>query len=213
MKKSIKTLNLMLSLSLGFILFTACDKDDDAEPTISQEYITTSQFQTDAEGWIITGDAQGGYTEASYSPDGGVLDGYIYADDDVAGGVWYFTSPNDYHGNKTEYYGATLKYSLFQESNRSNQFESADIIFRNGTDQITYVYSDPSKYPTDEWTDYSINISAGNGWLKGAYDSGVEATEADIKAVLSNVTEFSIRGEFESGADTGGMDNVIILNP
>ncbi|WP_165806011.1 laminin B domain-containing protein [Marixanthomonas spongiae] len=166
-------------------------------------------FKENAEGWRITGDAQGGYTEASYSPDGGVQDGYIYADDNVQGGVWYFTAPETYHGDKNEFYGAKLSFSLFQDSDMSNQFENSDIIFKNGDTQITYVYS-PDAYPGEDWTDYSVTISAGNGWLIGEYDSEVEATEADIKAVLANVTEFSIRGEFESGPDNGGLDNIII---
>lgn len=209
MRKSIKILKQMFSVSLGLMLLVACDKDDDVEPPVSQDYITASQFQTNAEGWIITGDAQGGYTEASYSPDGGVQDGYIYADDDATGGVWYFTAPNSYHGDKNEYYGATLEFSLYQDSAMSNQFNYNDIIFRNGNDQITYVHN-PSEYPTIDWKHYSVKIDVSGTWLKGAYNSGIEATEADIRAVLSNVTEFSIRGEFETGPDTGGMDNIII---
>ena len=192
-------------LTLLTVAFTSCSSDDD-----TQEVLTASQFQDNAEDWIITGDAQGGFIEASYSPDGGIQDGYIYANDNVAGGTWYFTSPSSYHGDKTEYYGTTLSYSLFQDSNMSNQFDNNDIIFRNGAEQITYAYNDASLFPTELWTDYNIEIKEGSGWFKGEHDSGVLATESDIKAVLANVTEFSIRGEFESGPDNGGMDNVII---
>lgn len=200
-----------LFLLFGVLVFASCSSDDDAgiEGIEAPEHIQASQFTSDAEGWTITGDAQGGYTEASYSPDGGVVDGYIYADDDVQGGVWYFTAPASYHGNKTEYYGATLKFSLFQESSMNNQFESNDIIFKNGNDQIVYQHT-PENYPGEEWTHYSIKINSSSGWLKGSYKDGVTATEAEIKAVLANVTEFSIRGEFESGPDTGGMDNITI---
>src|SRR5690606_37922910 len=147
-----------------------------------QDYIVKSQFATDAEGGVITGDAQGGYTAASYSPDGGVQDGSIYADDGVVGGVWFCTALNNYHVNKNEYYGATLKFSLFQDSNMSDHFDNAHIIFRNGDQQITYVH-DPSNYPSLECTDYIIKISADNGWIKGDFDSGIAATEADMLAV------------------------------
>ena len=91
----------------------------------------------------------------------------------------------------------------------SRQFESDDIIFKNGNDQITYVY-DKKEYPDKEWTDYTVKISTDHGWFKGGYTSKVMATESDIKAVLSNITQFSIRGEFETGPDTGALDNVII---
>ena len=203
----------LFSITFGLILFTGCSSDDgsgnDSDPKVIDPVIVKSQFKSDAEGWTITGDAQGSYSAASYSPDGGVFDGYIYADDNVQGGVWYFTSPSDYHGKKSEYYGATLKFSLFQKSNRSNQFESDDIIFKNGDLQITYVHKKVD-YPGTEWTDYSVKISKDH-WLKGGYNSGIMATESEIRAVLSHVTQFSIRGEFESGPDTGGLDNVKII--
>lgn len=207
----LKMKNLLTALflfSIGFFVLTGCEESEEPEP-ITDEPIKVDLFQKDAAGWTITGDAQGGYTEASYSPDGGVKDGYIYADDDVAGGVWYFTAPSSYHGNKSEYYGATLKFSLFQESAMKKQFEKADIIFKNGSDEIYYLH-DSNKYPGPDWTHYSVKISAGNGWFKGKYKSEVEASEADIKKVLSNVTEFHIRGEFETGPDNGGMDNIVI---
>ncbi|PVW13915.1 hypothetical protein DDV96_12255 [Marixanthomonas spongiae] len=209
MKRIKVRLHTIIIASLSLALLSACNKDDDSGPQAEDKPIADSMFKENAEGWRITGDAQGGYTEASYSPDGGVQDGYIYADDNVQGGVWYFTAPETYHGDKNEFYGAKLSFSLFQDSDMSNQFENSDIIFKNGDTQITYVYS-PDAYPGEDWTDYSVTISAGNGWLIGEYDSEVEATEADIKAVLANVTEFSIRGEFESGPDNGGLDNIII---
>ena len=48
-------------------------------------------------------------------------------------------------------------------------------------------------------------------WYYGLFDENTIATEAQIKDVLSNVTEFWIRGEFESGSDDGGLDKVEII--
>lgn len=205
-------MKMLPAVAMGILMFTACSSDDDADADTVQtgdEPIIESLFKNDAEGWKIVGDAQGGYEEASFSPDGGVIDGYIYADDDVTGGVWFFAAPAAYKGNKDIYYNATLSFSLFQDSSLSNQFKNSDIIFKNGDKQITYTYGEDN-YPRTEWTSYIVNISAGNGWLKGDYNSTEVATEADIKEVLNNVTDFWIRGEFESGPDTGGLDKVII---
>ncbi len=192
-----------ICLLSGFLL-TACEKEEETKP-IAQE--KPGQFLTNAEGWTIVGDAQGGYVEASYSPDGGVTDGYIYADDDVTGGVWYFAAPDSYHGDKSNYYGKILSYSIFQKSDRSNQFASDDIIFANGANQIVYVIAN---YPDTTWTDYTVKLSEEGFWMNDSYNSGDTATEAEIKAVLSNVDKFWIRGEFESGPDSGGLDNVSI---
>ena len=196
-------ISFLKSYYLGVIaltLFTNCN---------SKSYIIKSDFATDTEGWTITGDAQGDFSEPSYAAEGGITDGYIFADDDVQGGVWYFTAPKTYNGNKSEFYGATLKFSLLQESRMSKQFLSDDIVIKNGNDQISYIY-DKKDFPSKKWTNYSVKISAEQGWFKGGYTSNVQATETDIKAILSNITQFSIRGEFETGPDTGALDNVSI---
>ncbi|PJX22822.1 hypothetical protein CAP47_07300 [Psychroflexus sp. S27] len=196
-------------LFIASLLMVGCSSDDDSpEPPNEEASIEDSLFEDDAEGWTIVGDAQGGYIEASYSEEGGVIEGYIYADDDVAGGVWYFSAPDDYLGDKNEYYGATLNYSLFQNSAMSDQFESEDIIFKSDEKQIFYLISE---YPTSDWTPYSIEIMDNGQWYYGSFDENTIATEAQIKDVLSNVTEFWIRGEFESGSDDGGLDKVEII--
>ena len=170
--------------------------------------IIEDAFKGDAAGWKITGDAQGGYVVASYSPEGGVADGYIFAKDDVLGGVWYFTAPSSYLGDKSDYYNATLRFSLFQTSAMKKPFVSSDIIFENGSKKITCKLP---AYPAATWTAYSFKISANGGWVNGLHPGTGPANEADIKAVLSNVTGFHIRGEFETGPDKGGMDNIQII--
>lgn len=176
--------------------------------TYKDKTIIADSFAQDAAGWTIVGDAQGGYVVASYSEDGGVTDGYIYAKDDVLGGVWYFNAPDQYLGDKSEYYNATMKFSLFQESAMSRQFEKSDIIIDGGEKRISCQLP---KFPGEEWEHYAIKINEEAGWVNGDFDSGSKATKSDIQAVLENVTSLQIRGEFETGPDTGGMDNFEIV--
>ncbi len=203
-------------------LFIACKKDDsDKLPSTQQEQLTIEQdqFKEDANGWTIIGDAQGGYVAASYSPDGGVQDGYIYAVDDVVGGVWYFNAPSSYLGDKSDFYNATLSYSLFQNSKMEDQFLFEDIIFQSDSLTLFYMYDSQTDFPKDEWTNYSIKINENTpGWYIGTYKNSYNgpiqphnpATKAEMEQVLSNLTFFMIRGEFEVGEDSGGMDNVFI---
>ncbi len=203
MKKITKNLHLVMLFIGSVALLMSCKKDKN-----DPEVIIEDLFKKDASGWTIVGDAQGGYVEPSYSPDGGVNDGYIFAEDNVTGGVWYFAAPNTYKGNRTEYYNKTLHYSLFQESSMSDQFEREDIIFKSGNKQIFYL---ASQYPTAEWTSYSVKINDANGWYVGSFQGNHSpATETEMKEVLSDVTDFWIRGEFESGPDKGGLDKVQI---
>jgi hypothetical protein len=202
---------ILFILFLAGATLTSCSDDEDPnpEPSTNDNAIAESLFKNNAEGWTIVGDAQGGYIEASYSPDGGVISGYIYADDDVAGGVWHFSAPDSYLGNKTNYYRATLTYSLFQNSAMSDQFENEDITFKSGDQQIFYQIAN---YPTENWTDYSVKIDENSGWYYGTIDGEYTvATKAQIEEVLSNVTGFWIRGEYESGPDDGGLDKVEII--
>lgn len=225
MKKFKRTCRFVSAAFTSLILFSfvACSSDDNDDVTPTPEppsdIVTSDEFKSDAAGWTIIGDAQGGFVEVSWSPDGGVSDGYIFAKDDATGGVWYFSAPQSYKGNKSDYYNATLSFSLFQDSNVSNQFEYEDIVFKSNEKQLFYKHASTSDFPKKDWTNYSITISANtSGWFIGNYKdryNGPEldyekATEADMKAILSNLTEFWIRGEFEVGPDKGGLDNVFI---
>ena len=209
----------------SLLLLTACD----VAKTVASEYginipegtqsvqtstpittgpaIVNTGFENDAAGWKIVGDAQGGYIEPNYMKSGGVSNGYIYAKDDVAGGVWYFAAPSSYLGNKSNYFGTTLRYSLFQRiTGSANPFENKDVIFKSG-DRMIYFQMNKTEHPRSAWTHYAVQIKANSGWKN---QNGNIATEAEMRNVLSNVTEFWIRGEFQTGADEGGLDNVRI---
>lgn len=191
----------VLILLLVACVFTSCNK---------KGVLVESRFLKDAEGWKIIGDAQGGSggrIEASYSPDSGVQNGYIHAKDNATGGTWYFSAPKDYLGDKSEFYGATLNFNLFQKSAMNDQFENNDVVFKNGEKKITYRFKN---YPGKNWTVYNIPINAESDWIRGNFDSGETATQADIEDVLLNVTEFWIRGEYQSGKDEGSLDEVQI---
>jgi hypothetical protein len=63
----------------------------------------------------------------------------------------------------------------------------------------------------DKWTPYTLKIDAERGWqmLDEKWQATSVATEEQVKAVLRNLTDLRIRGEFKGGADTGYLDNVV----
>lgn len=181
---------------------------EEQDNEIKYEYIhvkerSNSDFGDDNDGWTIVGDGKGGSNiEAGYSPFKGIGDsGHIFAKDDVTGGVWYFSAPAQYLGDKSHLYNGNLHYWAIQKSKLSRQFDSKDVILKTDDRSIYYKYSD---YPSDTWTEYKIPLRATNNWYNGKSDEPV--TEQEFKHVLNNLTALHIRGEFETGADTGGLD-------
>lgn len=165
----------------------------------------SSTFDTDDEGWRITGDAQGSSVLPTYHLTGGNPDGYISAKDNVQGGVWYFKAPAAFHGDFSIAYDTTLEFDLMQSSLNS-QFNTVDVYLRGGGLELRY---DTPNNPGTVWTSYSLTLTEAGGWLIG----GVVPTQEQMLQVLSDVTDLQIRGEFVTGADTGSLDNVYLVGP
>lgn len=163
-----------------------------------------SDFNTDSEAWLITGDAQTGSSDPTYNESGGVDDsGYISADDDEHGGTWYFEAPEKFLGDKSSYFGGTLEYWL-KQSDTSNQFSNDDIVIEGGEDKIVYRFDDN---PDTEWTKFSVALDDTADWYLNDHD-GEQVDAEDIKRILSDIVSIRIRGEYRTGSDVGGLDSV-----
>ncbi len=58
----------------------------------------------------------------------------------------------------------------------------------------------------NQWTHFSVKLDGSAGWKKDKLD-GPAATDDEVKAVLADLTKLEIRGEFNTGQDTGSLDN------
>ncbi|MEN6520297.1 MAG: laminin B domain-containing protein [Armatimonadota bacterium] len=162
--------------------------------------LASSTFDNDNDGWKITGDAQQGSSAPYWAASGGNPGGFIYATDDVQGGVWYWSAPGKFLGNMSAAYGYTLDFDLMQTPT-DTQFEADDVIITGGglTMKLNTSYN-----PGNKWTHYSVNLAQGAGWTV----NGAAAASSSINTVLSSVTSIWIRGEYRTGSDTGSLDNV-----
>ncbi len=70
----------------------------------------------------------------------------------------------------------------------------------------TFYYNTPYN-PGKTWTSYAVVLSETSGWTKS---DGSIPTQAEMKALLSNVDTLRIRGEYRSASDTGDIDNVVL---
>jgi hypothetical protein len=162
----------------------------------------SSTFDSDAEGWLISGDAVSGIP--TWVANGGNPGGHIEADDSVAGGVWYFDAPAKFLGGLPGAYGGTLSFDLRQTGSGS-QFQAADVIL-NGAGLELRIDAGPNPLPVGTWVSYSLALTEAAGWTNG----GAAASQSDLLAVLGALDRLRIRGEFISGSDTGRLDNVAL---
>ncbi len=164
-----------------------------------------SRFDTGNEDWRVAGDAQDGTTVPEHSTQGGNPGGHLFANDDAVGGVWYWAAPDRYLGNQAGSYGKGLSFDL-KQSLLDTQFDDSDVILQ-GAGKTLALKTD--RHPGTDWTAYRVILSTSSNWKLNDLQ-GANASEADIREVLGNLTRLWIRGEFRDGADVGSLDNVIL---
>ena len=161
-----------------------------------------STFDTGTDGWTTLKDAR----DFRWEETGGNPGGFIAANDVGSGAYWRFNAPSAYHGDKSAYYGLPITYQLRQIGSVGTVTNQDDIRITGGGVTIDYRFGTT---PGSEWTTFSIELVEGAGWEV----SNTPATEAQIRAVLAEVTSLSIRGEYRVGADSCGLDNVYLGVP
>ena len=166
----------------------------------------TSTFDEGTEGWTVVGDAQSGQVEPTHVAEGGNPGGYLQATDDTAGGVWYWNASDAYIGDMSAYSGGTLSFDLNQSATDS-QFNAQDVILESGDSRLGYDFGNSSTHPGTDWTGYEVSLSADvEGWTNRSTEE--PAIQEEFDSVLSELDALWIRGEYRTGGDVGGIDNV-----
>jgi hypothetical protein len=154
----------------------------------------TSTFDSSAEGWNAV-DPTGDYT-STWQSSGGNPGGYLRgSESDPLGGTGYFYAPTSWLGNWSAYAGGTISYDL-KVFDGTDYFNDLDVIISNGSDSVSW--SSNINPVGDGWVTFQVQLTAAN------------FSGASLASILSNVTSFSIRGEFISGPEAEGLDNVTI---
>jgi Mg-chelatase subunit ChlD len=162
---------------------------------------TRSAFEGDAEGWKVVGDAR---LDRTVDP---TLDqGALKAVDSATGGIWYWQAPASYHGDKRAAFGTDLRFRL-RNTAVKQRFKAPDVVLEGGG--LTLVF-DLADDPGTEWTDYRVPL-ARSGWTHRA--SGKPASDPDLLKALGAVQNLLIRGEYNTGPDTGWLDDVVFGAP
>ncbi|MFC2097564.1 laminin B domain-containing protein [Bacteroidota bacterium] len=199
MKSKPYLLAIFLFICYSFLISSCEESSDGYLSSYSADDEIVSSFDDGDDGWTISGDAQGSSVEPQYNSELG----FIYANDNATGGVWYFEAPAKYLGDMEAAYDGKIKFSLKVDLIDS-QFDAEDVILEGNNLIIAF---DTPNNPGLDWTDYEVVISESAGWTINVIN-GTPATESQIRSVLSDLTRFRIRGEFRVGYDTGNLNNV-----
>lgn len=165
-----------------------------------------SIFDTDNEGWSAVGDPAS--TVPVWVPNGGNPGGHIRVTDAATGDLWYFSAPPKFRGNKCGAYGRYLRWDQYaSDTSQINPVGGRpDVVLIGGG--VTLVY-DFAYSPQKAWTPFEVLLREDTGWRLNSLNGSVP-TGAEFRAVLANLTALRIRGEYFTGPDFGGLDNVVL---
>jgi gliding motility-associated-like protein len=204
-----KEVSCYFKLSIAVILFFVSIEYSQAQ--------ITSTFDADVDGWILRNNGDNLTATIVQTSTGGNPGGYISGDlpfDNYPAFFWY--APAKFLGNLTyNSFGQTLSYSQQQLVTGDNgeyngnyyEIYSADLVISSGGTSI-YYHTSPKPTLKPAWSNYSVTLDESSAWRTGEYISSALATRSQIKAVLQNVTELRIRGNYNNTANTVSLDQV-----
>ena len=156
-----------------------------------------STFDSGTEGWTTEGHTHGLYWDDS----DGNPPGSVYARDDrMYEGWWFFVAPSSWNGNWSQYEGGTLSFDLRVRDSGGSPSPDNYIVWIKGSSGEELTWGMDSEPPATSWTNYQITLNP----------ETFGVSEDDFDAVMSDVVELKIRGEYWKGSyeDEEGLDNV-----
>ena len=158
--------------------------------------IISSFNSGDRDGWIVN------LLSLNWIPNKGTSltngDGYIKTCDQFNDGkTTYFISPAKFHGDLSSF--THLMFSLYSEG--GEYFKEADVRIKNKNNSAEYLLLDR---PKETWETFLISLTDDQEWK-------IKGDNITLQEILQNVTSIEIRGEFGSGEDCTGLDNVMLL--
>jgi hypothetical protein len=180
--------------------------EDDSAPAVELPVVST--FDSGDEGWRVQGGNLPEPTQPQYEPFGG----YILSQ---AGGEWYWIAPAAFRGDFSAAYNGDLEFDLTWNPDKpcgSKDYE--DFVFLSGGGYT--IWHEAPTLPTETPTGYSLRLHESESWyLK---DTNTRVTKLQLMALLSDLSQVKIRGNFwhskNQGCEAlGTLDNVAIESP
>jgi hypothetical protein len=167
-------------------------------PATAGAATVSSVFGAGLEGWTISGDAASG--SPYWVSSGGNPGGFIEAVDAVTGADLFWNAPAKFLGNRSAYYGGTLRFD--RKVTSVNYIPPYDVTLTGGGTSVHFALA---TQPGPNWTRHMITLLPER--------TSPPTTEANLRSVLTNLTGIQIEGEYVNGAETDSLDNVFLTSP
>jgi len=164
--------------------------------------LLSHEFSSSSQGWVIAGDTSD--APVTFEPAGGNPGGYISHVDEALGETWYFRAPASVLAQLAAAEHGTLRFNLKQSSADAG-FTDDDVVIAGEAGRLSYRFDHA---PGTGWTNFSVPLTASAGWR---WNWNQAATQEQMHLVLAAPLRLEIRGEFRTGDDTGGLDNVQLI--
>ncbi|WP_174301375.1 laminin B domain-containing protein [Caulobacter sp. S45] len=160
-----------------------------------------STFTSNAGGWTISGDV----ASQKWVSSGGDPGGYYSWVDAATGDIDYYNAPKSFLADKSAYLGGTISYDILDTGNGLTAY---DVQLVGDGHTLQYTSTKDSNFPTpNKWSAAKVYLDAGK-FIDTATGTAPSVTE--LKATLSNLTGLEIRAEYVNGAESGGLDSVVL---
>lgn len=184
---------MLCALSFIALAFHSADAQTRTGPTL-----VSHDFSGSAQGWRISGDTAA--ADPIFRASGGHPGGCIAGVDEALGETWYFHAPMTVLQHLPAAVNGTISFS-FKQSGTAVSLIDDDVVIVGPAGRLSYRFSTA---PGTEWRDYSVRLSASEGWT---WNWNARATQPQLESVLAAPTRLEIRGEYVTGDDEGALDN------
>ncbi|MEX2607121.1 MAG: laminin B domain-containing protein [Kiritimatiellia bacterium] len=168
--------------------------------------IIISTFDTDTDGWTKLSGSDAS-SSVEWISTGGNPGGFLRYDEVGSGFVDFVAAPVKFLGSQSGAYGKTLSFDIMTNtlSDPTNFNDQVKLI----SDGLTLRYQLPNPEPVNEWHHREIELTETSGWINNS--TGLAPSQADMTAVLSNLTGLHLLTDYRNGPEQVAYDNITLV--
>ncbi|MEW5684673.1 MAG: laminin B domain-containing protein [Pseudomonadota bacterium] len=165
--------------------------------------LVQSTFDASAEGWrrgdmVSPGSEFAAPWEAA---------GYITGADNF--NLAALIAPTAWLGDQSAAFGGTFSFDIRVAANDAPESYPALALISGST----VLYAKRGFIPAvNTWSSYSVGLTGDNFYTGNFYSGAGVVTDADLQAVLANLTRVSVLVDWNSGGDDVRLDNVVLAS-